>query len=320
MKSTETDDSIEIMKVVIAEPVNTKLQELISGNNSDWVVYADSPKDKKELISRLKDADAATSYSIKYDAEIFEACPKLKYLAIPAVGANYFVDMEAASEYGVTVMNCPGYNSRAVAELALSMAISVARKVPSQQHELSNGLWHGESHGFQISGKKVGIIGNGNVSKVLQELLEGWSVEITVTDSKSTQEEVDNLFEANQVFFVCCPLNDSTKGLVSSDRISKMSEDSIIVNVGRGAVIDEEALYKALSDNKIFGAALDVFSEEPEYGNNLSQEISDFYELNNTLVTPHVAGNSFESSERLAEMIYENLTSVIQKNPINVYI
>ncbi len=307
------------MKVVVAEPVNNKLKNLIRESNPEWVMYDDSPKDKEELISRLKGADVATSYSIKYDAEIFEACPDLKYLAIPAVGANYFVDMDAASEFGVTVMNCPGYNSRAVAELALSMAIAVARKVPSQQHELSSGLWHGDSHGFQISGKKVGIIGNGNVSKAVQELLEGWSVEISVINSKSTAEEVDNLFDVNQVFFVCCPLNDSTRGLVSAERISRMEKNSIVINVGRGAVIDEKALYKALSENKIYGAALDVFSKEPEYGSKLSQEVKDFYELKNVLVTPHVAGNSFESSERLAEMIYENLVSATKKQPVNVY-
>ena len=307
------------MNIVIAEPINSAFKKLIGARHPDWSIYDDSPKDKQELIERLRDAEAASSYSVKYDREIFQACKKLKYLAIPAVGSNFFVDMEAAKEYGVTVMNCPGYNAQAVAELAIGMAISVARKVPSQQHELASGLWHGASHGFQISGKKIGIIGNGNVSKRIQALLSCWDVEISVIDSTSTAEEVDALFVQNQIIYVCCPLTEGTKGLVSADRINMMSQSTILVNVGRGAVVDERALYVALKDKKIYGAGLDVFVDEPEYGNEVSAVVKEFYDLGNTLVTPHVAGNSFEASEKLAEMIYENLMSCEAGSPINIY-
>lgn len=309
------------LKIVVAEPINEAFDGLIKSAGVSWDVYDSSPNNKQELIERLKDAEVATSFSIKYDAEIFEACPRLKYLSIPAVGANFFVNMDDAKKYGVTVMNTPGYNAQAVAELAIGMAIAVARKIPAQQKGLSNGIWHGKgnTHGFQLSGKNIGIIGNGNIGKKIQDLMSSWSVKISVIDSKSTTEQVDSLFIDNQIIFVCCPLTDSTKEMVSGERINSMSENSIIINVGRGAVIDQEALLKALENRKIYGAGLDVFVNEPEYGADVSSEILDFYVLPNTLITPHVAGNTFESSELLAQMTFENLHSAEAGKLINVY-
>ncbi len=307
------------MKVVVAEPINEAFNSLVKESDVSWDIYDEPPKDKEELIKRLKDAEVATSFSVKYDAEVFEACPNLKFLAIPAVGANFFVDMNAAHTYGVTVMNCPGYNAQAVAELAVGLAIMVARKVPSQQHELRKGLWHGDSHGFQLAGKKVGMVGNGNVGQAIQSLLSGWSTDINVLDSKSTHEEVDTVLADSQVIFVCCPLTDSTKNLISKERIESMQDSAIIVNVGRGAVIDQEALYTALANKRIYGAGLDVFAKEPAYGSDLSEEVKQFYNLDNALVTPHIAGNSFESSDQLSRMIFDNLKSAEDGQPINVY-
>ena len=309
------------MKVVIAEPVSNKLMELIQEHQPDWIVYETAPKDKAELIRRLQGAIASSSYSMKYDKEIFEACPDLKYLAIPAVGASFFVDMDDAAEYGVTVMSTPGYNSYAVAEMAIGMAIAVLRMVPLLQSDLRSGIWDESSRGqsMLMGGKKIGIVGNGNVSKALQKLLSSWSVEVSHTDSSSTPDEVDSLVSDSDVVFLCCPLTEKTKGLISADRIKMMKNTAVIVNVARGAVVDEDALYAALKDKKILGAGLDVFIEEPEYGSDLPGSIKRFVDLDNVVVTPHLAGSSMESRVTLGQMIYDDLVSCVSGSPINVY-
>lgn len=309
------------MKVVIAEPVSSFLSELIKNNNTGWTVYDTSPDDKKELISRLKGADAASSYSIKYDKEIFEACPRLKFLAIPAVGANFFVNMEDAKEFGVTVMNCPGYNSVAVAEMAIGSALAISRMVPLLQKDLRSGIWDESSHGKSvlISSKKIGIVGRGNVAKAIEQRLAGWNVEISFIDSRSSSGYIDEVIKNSEVVFVCVPANESTEGLISKKRIMSMKTSAIFVNVGRGAVVDEDALYDALKNMKIFGAALDVFVEEPEYGEPVPKSIKRFIELDNVYVTPHLAGSSKESSDVLGQMIFDNLVSATNNKPTNIY-
>lgn len=309
------------MKVVIAEPVSAKLTKTIKENQSDWILYEDGPKDKAELISRLQGAVAASSYSIKYDKEIFSACPDLKYLAIPAVGANFFVDMDDAAEYGVTVMNTPGYNSNAVAEMAIGMAVSVLRMTPLLQNDLRSGIWDESSRGrsMLIGGKKVGIVGNGNVSKAIQKLLSSWSVDISYTNSSSSEDELDKIMRGSDIIFLTCPLTDTTEGMITAERIAMMKRTAIVVNVARGAVVDEDALYGALKDGKIHGAGLDVFVEEPEYGSKLPDSIERFVSLDNTFVVPHLAGSSLESGNTLGQMVYDDLQSCIDGSPINVY-
>ena len=309
------------MKVVIAEPITPKLSSLVEDNNAAWQVYNSSPRDKQELIARLKDADIASSYSVKYDEVIFKACPKLKYLAIPAVGANFFVDMDAANKYGVTVMNCPGYNSTAVAEMAIGLAISVGRMIPALQYDLQHGVWDESSNGQSqlLGGKNIGIIGQGNVGKALQGLLTSWNTTTSFINSSSSVEYVDKTIAACDILFICCPLTKKTQGLVSKTRIDSMKKTAYIVNVGRGAVVDEDALYDALKHKRIHGAGLDVFAEEPEYGNEVPQTIKRFIELDNVTVTPHLAGSSVESSETLGRMLYENILSVLSGSPANIY-
>jgi phosphoglycerate dehydrogenase-like enzyme len=304
------------MKVVIAEPISDTLMELIEKNSKDWTVYKDSPKDKKELIDRLKSAEAASSYSVKYDEEIFAACPDLKFLAIPAVGAEYFVDMDAASKHGVTVANCPGYNAPAVAEMAIGLAIAAARNVSAEQKNLQKGIWDQPTQGpgLLLSGSNVGIIGNGNVSKAISQLLVGWSASILAANSKTPENHIDKLIESSDVLFICCPLTDKTRGMVTAERISTMKQSTVLVNVARGAVVDEDALYLALKEKRIYGAGLDVFVEEPAYGQPLPESILRFVDLDNVIVSPHLAGTSVQSRVTLGQMIYISLAGWIEGN------
>lgn len=191
------------MKVVIAEPIKKELSELIKKNERDWVVYEDFPKDKQEFMQRVKDADIACSYFSKFDAEVLSSSSKLKFLAIAAVGAEASVDMDYASESGVTVMNCPGYNSLAVAEIAIGLAIDVARSISFMNSRIHEGVWANGEQPLkqQISGRKVALIGYGDIGKAIHKLLKSWCQDFMIINSKSSEHDIDfcvNLVVTNE--------------------------------------------------------------------------------------------------------------------------
>jgi phosphoglycerate dehydrogenase-like enzyme len=309
------------MKIVIAEPISDRLNELVRVNNKDWKIYDDRPESTKAFVERIKDADVASSYSVRYSREVFEACPRLKYVAIPAVGASFFVDMEAAQEHGVTVMNCPGYNAQAVAELTVGLSIDVLRHISAETMKLQKGLWSLELPvGRQLSGKSIGLVGYGNVGKAIERLLSTWDVNVRHINSQSNATEVDLLVEPSDVLIICCPITDKTRDLIDGKRINRMKENAIIINVGRGGVVNEDALYIALSSGKIAGAGLDVFVDEPDQAGDSIETVKRFASLPNVVCTPHLAGTTEEARGILGEMIFAILDSCENGAPTNVYV
>lgn len=308
------------MKVVIAEPIADKLNRLISESNNGWLVYTDGPQSKQEFIDRIKDAEVATAYTMKFDEEVLAHCSKLKYLAIPAVGAGSYVDMDAAKRHGVTVMNCPGYNSNAVAEMAIGLAIDVYRGISLLNSKLKQGYWeHKPTNGHLLSGKHVAIIGYGNVGKTIHRLLKEWCLGFETINSTSSCQEIDKALQVSDVVFLCCQQNSFTEGMISAKRLSMMNSNSILINVSRGAIVDEDALYEKLKNGEIAGAGLDVFAEEPGIEESMPESILRFTRLENVICTSHIAGSSVETREVLGQMIYDNIESCISGNPINVF-
>ncbi len=308
------------MKVVIAEPIAEKLSDLISDNNKDWVVFADGPKSKQEFIDRIKDAEVATAYTMKFDEEILAQCSKLKYLAIPAVGAGSYVDMDAAIRHGVTVMNCPGYNSKAVAEMAIGMALDVYRNISVLNIKMKQGYWeHKPTNGRLLNGKHIAIVGYGNVGKTIHKLLKEWCSGFNAINSASSSDEIDKALQVSDVVFLCCQQNSFTEGMINAKRLAMMKNNAILINVARGAIVDEDALYEKLKYGEIAGAGLDVFVEEPGVGDVMPENILRFTRLEKVICTSHVAGSSIETREVLGQMIYDNIESCILGSPINVF-
>lgn len=309
------------MNIVIAEPISDRLNDLVRVNNKDWKIYGDRPETTEAFIERIKDAEAASSYSVRYSREVLEACPKLKYVAIPAVGANFFIDMEAARERGVTVMNCPGYNARAVAELAVGFMLSLLRFVTPEHAKIASGAWNfALPAGHVLQGKTVGLIGYGNVGKTIERLLQGWDMTVRHIDSSSRAEEIDKLMRSSDIIVVCCPLTDATRHLIDKRRFVLMKRGVVIINVGRGGVIDEDALYEQLVSGHIAGAAMDVFEHEPVEQMDSTDSIQRFTELPNVICTPHLAGTSEESRVTLGDMIFESLESCENGSPKHVFV
>jgi len=308
------------MKVVIAEPIAEKLSDLISDNNKDWVVFADGPKSKQEFIDRIKDAEVATAYTMKFDEEILAQCSKLKYLAIPAVGAGSYVDMDAAKRHGVIVMNCPGYNSKAVAEMAIGMALDVYRNISVLNTKMKQGYWeHKPTNGRLLSGKHIAIIGYGNVGKTIHKLLKEWCSGFNTINSASSSDAIDKALQVSDVVFLCCQQNSFTEGMINAKRLAMMKNNAILINVSRGAIVDEDALYEKLKYGEIAGAGLDVFVEEPGVVDVMPENILRFTRLENVICTSHVAGSSVETREVLGQMIYDNIESCILGSPVNVF-
>ncbi len=309
------------MKIVIAEPIADKLNQLIAEKQKDWQIYTDKPTNKHDYIKRLKGAEAATAYSLRFDEEVLAACPELKYLAIPAVGAGFFVDMSAAKKHNVTVMNCPGYNSTAVAELAIALAISINRNILQEHLDIREGKWNLDPlKGHLLRGRHIGLIGYGNIGRTIESMLKAWDSTFDYVNSTSSSEEVDSLMASADVVFICCALTPATEGLVSARRIGLMKSEAVLVNVSRAAVLDEDALYEAVKNNRIAGAGLDVFKDEPEFSRKVPEGIRRFAELPNVICTPHLAGTAFETQLTLGQMIFDDLESAERGKPINIYI
>ncbi len=310
------------MKVVIAEPLTSSLGSLIHAKNKDWTIYDTPAADMAEFVERVKDAEIVASYFTKFDKKLIDQCPKLKYIVVGAVGVDSSVDMAEAKARGITVMNCPGYNSVAVAEAAISLAIDVSRNISRMYLTMLDGRWENDAYRTLsrscISGKKIGLIGYGNIGKKIHELLGAWSNDFTIVNSTSTDTEIDQAIAESDIIFICCSLNDKTKNLINAERVSMLKKSAILINVSRGAVIDEDSLYEALANNKIAGAGLDVFVDEPTATGVLPENIKRFIELNNAVCLPHIAGSSNETGAVLAGMICDNIESALNGKPINM--
>lgn len=308
------------MKVVIAEPISEKLTQLINANNKSWKMFDSEVSSKKEIIDRIKDAEIAVAYSVKFDKEVLDSCPSLKYLAIPAVGAGFYVDSEYAKSKGITVTYCPGYNCLAVAEMAVGLAINVMRKIQDNASSLKAGSWgYSPTKGSLLSNKEVLLVGYGNIGKTIHRLLSSWNVNVTYINSSSSSSDLDEGIAHADVVFVCCSLNEQTTGMITAKRIAMLKETSFLINVSRGAVVDEDALYDALNSGRIAGAGLDVYANEPLPGEPVPESVLRFVRLHNTVCLSHIAASSLESSLALGQMIYDNIESCIAGNPINIF-
>ncbi len=307
-------------KVVIAEQYSDELNRLIKENGKDWQTFAVAAENKQEFIERIGEAVVASGYSFVFDEEVFAACPDLKYLAIAAVGAEAYVDMKAAEKYGVTVMNCPGYNSRAVAEAAIGFMIALLRNMKAIDANMADGEWDVDpAPAFQLRNKRIALIEYGNIGKTIEKLLSGWENEFVPINSQSSDKDIDAAVSSADIVVLCCPLNDKTRGIISAKRLASMKRSALLINVARGAVVDEDALYEALRTQAIAGAGLDVFMNEPGSSGSVPENIKRFTTFPHVICNSHVAGSSEESRVRLGTMIYENIESAPSGQPINIY-
>lgn len=304
------------MNIVLPDKINISDEYKSKIKDLGATVYNDLP-DESELKKRIADAEVITASYVDITREVIDAAPKLKYIVVPAVGYEW-VDTKYAASKGITTLNCPTFNSQAVAEHAMALLMAVNRNLISGVDELRAGHWGPQQMvGYEIESKQLGLIGYGNVGTRIEKIATALGMKVSYINSKSSQTDIDKLIMSSDFVLICAPLNDGTKNLVDERRLNLMKKSAVLINVGRGAVVEQKALIKILKSKKIRGAGLDVFDGEPLTGIP-NDEIIEIANLPNVIATPHVAYNTEEINDKQGAEILENLRSCIESRPINV--
>jgi len=260
------------------------------------------------LIEFLKGHQKAIIALEIIDDNLLTKLPDLTVISKYGVGLD-MIDIRAMHKHGVKLGWTSGVNRRSVSELVISFAIALLRQVPASHKEVLLGEWR-QHIGGQLSGRTVGIIGCGNIGKDLVRMLQPFECSILVNDIKNYDSFYnqynlkkvgkDELLSQSDVVTLHTPLDDSTRNMLSSQRLALMKSDAILINVARGGLLDERALKRMLINRQLGGAALDVFSIEPPQDEELLN-------LSNFIVTPHIGGSAIEAIMAMGRSAIEGL-------------
>ena len=267
-----------------------------------------------DVGSYLKDCEVVILNRIRLGKKEFEKASNLRLVLLTGTGYNH-IDLVAAKEHGVTIANVANYSTNSVAQLTLTFLLNELTKVEKLSQEVKKGKWSEISirmdkyYHIDTEDKVLGILGYGNIGKKVEEYAKmlGMEVMIAKIPGRDYLDEADNRFTLDEVLEKCdvlsihAPLTDLTKNLINLDNIKKMKKSAIILNLGRGPIINEDDLYYSLKNGIIASAATDVMIEEPPKKN------CKLLELDNFTVTPHLAWKSSKSLERLFDSIENNL-------------
>jgi len=305
------------MNIVVPDHIDFTEDQLTQLKSLKVTLYNDLPKTEAEIYRRIKVANIITANYIDITQSIIDSATNLKYIVVPAVGYEW-VDTVYARSKGITVVNCPTYNSQSVAEMALTLILTSSRKVLNANSELKNGNWNPQPFtGNEVSGKTIGLIGHGNIGNLIDKIAASIGMTTSYVNSKSSTTEIDSLIMNSDYVVLCVQLNNQTTEMITARRISLMKRSSYLVNVSRGAVIDQSALLSALKNKKIRGAALDVFDGEPLIGTP-SSEIIEITNLDNVVATPHIGANTEESHAKLGAEVIANILAILAGSPQHI--
>ncbi len=289
-------------------------------SQGEYVAYENTAKE--QVVERLQGADIAITNKVLIDGEAMRQLPNLKLICVAATGMNN-VDLNTAAELGIEVKNAVGYSTISVAETTLASALALARNVVYFDEYFHDGRYAKADRAFcydrltfQISGKRWGIIGLGNIGREVARLASAFGCEVRYFSTSGAKREeaypameLNELLEWSDIVSVHSPLNDRTRGLVGREELKRMKRSAMIINVARGGIIDEAALAEALNEGWIAAAALDVFSVEPLRESPL-YDVKDRYRL---LASPHNAWSAVESIDRLIDCVAENIRNFLAK-------
>ena len=289
------------MNIVIADKMEAEVVEEIRKLGSVEVAPAD-------LKASLANADVLIVRSAtKVTEELLQSAPLLKVVARAGVGLDN-VDRAACEKRKINVINTPGASSNSVAELALGMMFSIARRIPRADSSMKGRQWlKKELTGTELEGKTLGIAGLGRIGSLLAIKATGLGMRVIYFDKiKSTlgkSVSLEELFAGSDYVSLHLPATPETTGIVNAAMIARMKPGAVLINTARGALVDEEALYAALKEKKIGGACLDVYPAEP-YSGKLT-------ELDNVVLTPHIAGSTAEAQMRIGQELIDKLKSTL---------
>jgi D-3-phosphoglycerate dehydrogenase len=314
----------ETMKIVLAEKVSPATLAVFAAEPGWEVLTHDQLPDG--LPAALADADALVVRSaVQVDDALMEHAPKLRVVGRAGVGVDN-IDADSATRRGIVVMNTPGANAVAVAELTIGLMLALARKVPAANASMHAGKWEKKSlQGAELRGKTLGILGLGRIGLEVARRARGFGLEIVGSDpfvSPAVAREngiklatLEELIAASDYITLHVGLTPQTLGVVNAKSLAAMKKGVRIINCARGELIDDAALVSALKSGHVSGAALDVFQEEPVKN-------SPYVELENVILTPHIAGSTAEAQEavgiQIAMQVREYLKLGVVQNAVNL--
>lgn len=315
------------MKIVIIEPLGITPEKLaeataaVKARGHEIVAYDTKEEDQDKLAERGKDADIIIIANQPFRKNVIEKCKNLKLLSVAFTGVDH-IDVDFCKEKDICVCNAAGYSTNAVAELAFGLAISVLRNIPAcdavcRKEGTKAGLVGGE-----LFGKTFGVVGTGAIGSKVAKIAQAFGCKV-VAYSRTVKHEMqgagieylslEDVLKVSDIVSLHVPLNDKTKGLIGEKEIALMKKNAILLNTARGPVVDSEALAKALNEERIAGAGIDVFEMEPPVPAE-----HPLLHSKHTVVTPHVAFASHEALFTRAQIVSENILKWEDGKPQNV--
>lgn len=271
------------------------------------------PYKKEEMLNLVSDIDGIIMGIDELSAEIIEKANKLKVISRYGTGLDN-IDINMATNKKIIVTNTPTANLDAVADLTFGLILSLARRIPEADKKTKSGKWE-KIIGKSVWKKTVGIIGLGKIGKQVVKRAQGFKMNILVYDLVKDEKFVqsynikyvnlEELLRKSDYITIHIPLNDATRNMISYEEFEKMKKDAFLINTSRGGIVNEEALYNALRNNKLRGAALDVYNNEPPRESTLK-------ELDNVIMTPHIGAYTEEAIENMSIQAAQNLIDVLE--------
>ena len=290
--------------------------------SNDVQVYDDSTN--AELIERIRGAAVVVIKEIPVTAELLSQFPDTVKLIVEAGTGYNNIDLNAAKERGITVCNIPAYSTERVAHTVIMMILNFASTMQKQigmlaKGDRSNFTKHLQVSHTEVNGKTLGVVGAGHIGMEVIKVAKALGMNILVHTRTPKADgdgiryvSLDELLENSDYITLHCPLNDQTKHMINKETIAKMKPSAVIINTGRGPLINEADLCEALAAKRIAGAGLDVQEVEPP------AEDSPLYTLDNVIITPHMGWKGLETRQRLVGIIRDNVQAFFKGEPINV--
>lgn len=288
----------------------------------DVTLFDRTPADK--IVERAADADIVLTNKVPFSADTLRQLPRLRFICVLATGYN-IIDTEAAARQGVVVANIPAYSTMSVAQMAFAHILNITNHVASYAREVADGKWTNcpdfcfwDSALTELAGKTMGIVGLGNTGMATARIAIAMGMKVVALTSKSadtlpegiTPAPFDDVLASADVVSLHCPLTPSTRHLINAASIAKMKPSAILINTGRGPLVDEQAVADALNGGRLAAFGADVLSQEPPRGDN------PLLSARNCFLTPHIAWATLEARTRLMSTATENVRQFIAGEPV----
>lgn len=271
--------------------------------------------DKAEIIKRIGDADAVLTNKVPIDAEILAAAPKLSYIGVLATGYNV-VDIQAAKDAQIKVTNIPAYSTESVAQLSFALLLEIVNQVGLHNQSVHDGQWQNspdfsyqKAPLIELQGKTIGLIGYGQIAQATARIAHAFNLKVIYWNHRpkaaqaewAKQVSLEELYQQADIISLHVPQTKETEEMINQDAVAKMKDGVILLNTGRGGLINEVDLAQALNSGKIYAAGLDVVTKEPISADN------PLLTAKNCFMTPHIAWRPYEARQLLMAIALDNL-------------